>query len=251
MKKLSLLIALVLGTFLISEAQIKKAAIISIYGNKNLTDDPLETKMYQALLNDSSYSITHTIEEFETTLNEVVIPKFPFPFASKEEITGNEKYQAIKERQLSSVTSEEDSGYVAYFSNLVTASGYKAISGYGSIAKDTRIIKEVFEMFPDIDAVMTAYIDFNLVTEAGAMGLSSKKVGAYCHIAVYDRELNKLMRLRESAKSNESVMGAMGMVTDPEKLKPMVKSASENLIKDLHGGKINKKIDKMVKKMNK
>lgn len=248
MKKILSTFSLLIVIIFTSNAQIKQAGIISVYGNRNLSDNPLETKLYEALLNDTSFRITNTVNEFEQTLFDEVVPKFPFSFVEKEVITGNKKYQELDERLLNaSAKDQDDTSNWVDFSPYVTAPGYKAISGFG-LGKDAKLINQVFELFPDLDAIMIGYIDFNLVTEAGAMGISSEKVYAYCHIAVYDRQGKKLMRLRESAKSDSGVMGVSGMVTDPDKLKPMIESASKNLLIDLRSGKINKKIEKMIRK---
>ncbi|MDX2189820.1 MAG: hypothetical protein SFY32_08140, partial [Bacteroidota bacterium] len=61
---LSVLLILSLGT----QAQIKKAALISVFGSRNLSDDPLETKLYEAIMKDSSFNLSKVVTRFDSLI---------------------------------------------------------------------------------------------------------------------------------------------------------------------------------------
>jgi hypothetical protein len=228
-------------------AQIKKAAIISVFGNKNLSDDPMDTKIYEALLKDSSFNITGTVSDFEKVIEGKLIPALGIPFMNKEEVVGNAEYQKVKSRLVRD--DEEGKDFQNFYNPYVAAKGYKNIAAFG-IVNDKKAIARCFEIFPDIDAVLIAYIDYNLVAEAGAMGITNNRVYANCNIKMFNKEEKVIFKLKEGAKSKSSVVGAAGLVTDPAKLKPMVFEASEQLIKDIEQ-KIPKSAAKMAKKLSK
>jgi len=224
--------------------QIQKAAIISIYGNKNLSDSPLETKLYEALLKDSSFDISGTVFEFEKTLDEKLIPEFPFPFKEKDEVVSSEGYQNLEPRWDMN-EKEDDTELEKFLETLVPAEGYKNIASYG-IVTDKKTIKKTFELFPDVDAVMIAYLDYGIYASGGVGPLSKKKVNAYVNIKMYNKDGKRIFKLKESSSSKSGVTAVAGFVTDPEKLKPMIAEASEQLLIDMQ-----KKFPKSMKKLTK
>lgn len=248
MKKMLLIAAALFGMIAVTQthAQVKKAAIISVFGNKNLSDNPLETKVFEELLKDSSFDISGTVMDFEKIIMDEMVPRFTFPFTPKEEVVNNAAYQALSP---SLVSDEEEGSLEDWFNPYVPADGYKNIAAFG-IWNDKKSIEACFEMFPDVDAVMIAYVDFNLYDAVGAMGMSSKKVYAYCNIKMFDRDGKRIFKLKERASSRSGVMAVGGFVTSPDKLKPMIAEASEELLIDMQK-KIVKSVEKMAKKLAK
>jgi hypothetical protein len=228
-------------------AQIKKAAIISIYGNKNLSDDPLDTKLYEVLLNDSSFDISGTVADFEKVIMDKMIPNFSFSFMEKSEVISNLEYQKVESKFVENDVEGEK--FTNYLNPYVPAEGYRNLAAFGP-ATDKKAIQKCFEIFPDVDAVLIAYINYNIYDAKGAMGISSKKVYAYCNIKVFNNEGKRIFKLTERASSNKGVMAVGGFVLDPAKLKPMISSSSENLLKEMEG-KIAKSMAKMAKKLAK
>lgn len=247
MKKILLLVfasVLVIG----ADAQIKKCAIISVFGNKNLSDDPLDTKLYEALLKDSTFDISGTVNEYETLIQKEFVPQFPFPFKDKSEIVNNEEYKSLDSltyyKTYSLLTVGEE--WAQWADQLVAADGYLKISSWG----DTRVIKKAFEVFPDVDAVLIAYIDFNLYDAAGAMGISNKKVYAYANIRLYNSEAKRIFKLKDRSSSKKGVAAVGGFVFTPDKIKPLIFDAAEKLFVDMQA-KMPKKLAKMAKKIDK
>lgn len=245
MKKL-LLLLMVCVLALPGQAQIKKCAVISVFGNRNLSDNPLDTKLYEALLKDSSFNIAGTVAEFETLVNKEFLPQFPFPFKDKSEIVSNEEYKALDDMVVYKTGVWEDSKF-NWANPFISGEGYINIAPW---LGDGKVIKKTFEIFPDVDAVMIAYIDFNIYDAAGAMGISSKKVYAYANLKIFNSEGKRIFKLRDRATSKKGVTAVGGFVFSPEKIKPLVYDAAEKLFVDMQK-KFPKKLAKMAKKIDK
>ncbi len=244
MKRILIVIG-ILSTVL-THAQIKKAAIISIYGDKNLSDNPLETKLYEALLEDDSFDLTPTVVEFEKMIEENVVPKFSFPFLSKDEVISNQEYIDMDSRYMENVD-EDSSKLQKFFQSLVPAEGYKSLASFG-IVNDKKAILKAFEIFPDVDAVLIAFIDYRLYEGVGAFGMSKMKVNANANIKLFNKEGKRIFKLKESESSKKGVLGVAGIIPEPEKLKPVIADATKQLFANLEK-KIAKSMKKMAKKL--
>lgn len=231
-----------------AEAQIKKCAVISIFGNRNLSDDPIDTKLYEALLKDSSFDISGTVNEYAVLIEKEFLPQFPFPFKPKEEVVTNEGYKALDSIVTYKSYIWEDSKF-DWANPLIPADDYINIAALG-IVTDKRAIKRAFEVFPDIDAVLIAYIDFNVYDAVGFGGISSKKVYAYANMKVFNSDGKRIFKLKERASSKKGVTAVGGIVLDPKKLKPMIFDSAEQLFAEMKA-KMPKKLGKMAKKIDK
>lgn len=67
MKKLILVISVAIP--LLMDAQIKKVALISVFGGRNLTDNILETKIYEAIMKDSTFNLTKIVTKFDSLIS--------------------------------------------------------------------------------------------------------------------------------------------------------------------------------------
>ncbi len=236
MKKI-ILILIVAVCPILSQAQLKKVALISVFGSRNLSDNPLETKIYEAIMKDSSFNLEKIVTSFDSLIIASFLPQFPFPFLPKQEVINAKGYPELK----ALTTWAKDDWYTT------PAAGYVPIAAYG-IVDDDKAIQKAFELLPEIDGVMVAYIDFNLYDAMGIGGLTSKKVYAYVNIKIFDKSGKLVFKLKERASSSQGVMAAYGYVTDVKKLMPMVKDASEKLFVDMQL-KLPKSLAKMAKKM--
>src|SRR4051812_41397642 len=95
MKFLQALLLMLLCTA--ASAQMNKGALISVFGDRNLSDDPLETKAYEVLMKDTSFNLTPIVNKFDVTIREKFLPQFPFAFVSKDEVVKSAGYSELKE----------------------------------------------------------------------------------------------------------------------------------------------------------
>lgn len=221
-------------------AQIRKAALISVFGSRNLSDNPLDTKMYQLIMEDSSFNLEPIVAKFDNLIREKFLPQFPFPFLSKEEVVNLPGYPDLKK-------------YTRWANETVfttAAPGYVPIAAFG-IADDEEAMKKAFEILPaDVDVIMIAFIDFNLYDEMGFGGVSLKKVRANVNLKLFDRKIERVFKLKENAKSDKSVSAFGGFVVDVENILPLIQNSSEKLFEEMNE-KLPKSLAKMAKKLNK
>lgn len=71
------------------------------------------------------------------------------------------------------------------------------------LADDEKAILKSFELFPSVDGVMIANIDFNLYDAIGFGGISSKKGYAYVNIKIFDKQGKRIFKLKERASSSD------------------------------------------------
>lgn len=239
MKKIIIAIMFAAFTFGAAHAQLKNVALISVFGDRNLSDDPLETKLYEAIMKDSSFNLTPIVKNFDVNLRANLLPQFPFPFLEKDKVVNAPGYQ-----ELASLT--RYAKFDAYSNMYVTAAeNYVPIAAFG-IADDKDAIKKAFELYPDLDGVMIAYINFNLYDAAGIGGLTSKKVYAYVNLKIFNKDGKVIFKLKERASSKKGVAAIGGFVPNAAKIMPLIEDASAKLALDME-----KKLPKSLKKMNK
>jgi hypothetical protein len=249
MKKIILAIAILMIQNIATQAQLTKVAVISVFGDKNLTDNPLETEMYKAILEDDSWDMQAMINEFDKLLLDEIVPLFPFPFMAKEEVVTAEGYKGLHEK--TSYYSSNETGQKMISYNTVPAENYVAIAAFGLAMNDDEAILASFDLLPeDVDGVMIAYINFNIYTEAGALGITTEKIIANCNIKIFNREGSRIFKLKENERSNSGVTAVGGFVTDPDKIIPLIVEAKDNLFEALKK-KLPKKLAKMAKKIDK
>ena len=223
-------------------AQLNKVAVISVWGDKNLSDDPMDTKMYEVLMKDTSFNISHIVHDFDNLLIQDILPEFPFPFMDKADVVSAEGYQELKE------LSTYKNPAVSY--SIIPAKDYVPLAAFGAVLQDDEAIVKAFELLPDVDGVMIAYINFNMVDAGGVGPYAAKKVQAYCNIKIFNKEGKRIFKLKESAPSDKKVSSVGGIVTEPKKITPLVFQASDNLFADIKKT-LPKKLAKMVKKIEK
>lgn len=223
-----------------ASAQITKGALISVFGDRNLSDNPLDTKLYEAIMKDTAFNLVPIVNKFDKTIREKFLPQFPFPFVSKEEVTNATGYADLK-----SLTRWNRDNW-----STTPAEKYVPIAAFG-VADDTDAIKKSFEIVQQgVDGVMIAYVSFNIYDGAGIGPMAKKKIWAYVNIKIFNKEGKRIFKLKERASSTEGVMAVGGIITNFGKLKPMIESSAENLLKDMDE-KLPKALNKMAKQMDK
>lgn len=231
-------------------AQLNKVAIISIYGNRSLSDNPLDKAINEQILKDSSFNLSIIVERFAAYLNDEMIKDFPFPFVPKEDIINNPAYAKLGEvagASKNNVTYDLVDGKVPLYTS---ARGYLPIASFG-IVDDVKAIKQAFEMLPaDVDGVMIAYVSFDLYDQAGMMGVTIKKARAYVNIKIFNREGKRIFKLKDYESSKEGVTGYGGFVLESKKVYPLVSNAFDELLVSMKK-KMPKSIAKLAKKIDK
>ncbi len=223
-----------------ASAQINKGALISVFGDRNLSDNPLDTKIYEAIMKDTAFNLTPIVNKFDKTIREKFLPQFPFPFVTKDEVVKAAGYPELK-----ALTRWAGENWYT-----TAADQYVPIAAFG-IADDTDAIKKSFEIVQNgVDGVMIAYVSFNIYDAGGFGPMAKKKVYAYVNLKIFNKEGKRIFKLKERASSSEGVLAVGGIITDFGKLKPMIASAADNLLKDMEST-LAKSLAKMAKQMDK
>jgi len=239
-----------------AKAQLKKVAVISIYGNKKLGNSGGSASigggasigdLNNLMLSDSAYNLKGIVERFSNLISNDLLKEFPFPFLPKEEVVNNPAYKNLI----------DDSKHFTRFSyegkhpSVQVAEGYIPLAANGFLDDDVKAIKKSFEFLPaDVDGVMIAYLDFDLQNSgASAFGVSSKKGFAFANIKIFNREGKRIFKLKDSEKSKGSITTVMGMMTEPKKVIPLINDASEKLFAELLK-ELSKSINKLAKKID-
>jgi hypothetical protein len=224
----------------IASAQINKCALISVFGDRNLSDNPLDTKIYESLMKDSSFNLTPIVNKFDQTIRESFLPQFPFPFLAKEEVVKSAGYYDL--RALTKWAKDSWS--------TTSADLYIPIAAFG-IADDTEAIKKSFEVVQQgVDGVMIAYINFNIYNAGGFGPMAKSKVYAYVNLKIFNKDGKRIFKVKERASSDMGVLAVGGIITDTKKVMPMIESAANNLMKDMNTV-LPKALAKMTKAMDK
>lgn len=234
--KVLLLVLTSTGAF----AQINKGALISVFGDRNLSDNPLDTKVYEAIMKDTAFNLNPIVNKFDQTIREKFIPQFPFPFVTKDEVVKAPGYQDLK-----NLTKWAKESW-----QTTAAKDYVPIAAFG-ITDDTDAIKKSFEVVGNgVDGVMIAYINFNIYDAGGIGPMAKKKIYANINLKIFNKDGKRIFKLKERAASDQGVVAVGGIITDFGKLKPMIESSAANLLKDMEE-KLPKSLAKMAKQMDK
>ena len=242
-----LLVFLVTSSFQ-ADAQLKKVAIISIYGNKTLGSDGSNVDAINGLmLKDSAYNLTGIVDKFANLISVDLLKEFPFPFVPKDSVVNNIKYKSL----INESKHFSRSSYEGKYPSVQVAEGYIPLAANGFFDDDIKAIKKSFEYLPsDVDGVMIAYLDFDLQNGGvSAFGVSSKKGFASANIKIFNKEGKRIFKLKDSEKSKGSITTVMGMLTDTKKVIPLINDAADKLFAELKK-ELPKSINRLAKKIN-
>ena len=217
-------------------AQINKAAVISIWGNKDLTGKPDETKFYIEREDNNAMDIRHLADEFEKKLFDEILPKFSFPFLTKEEVVGVEGYKDI----------EELSTYKVGLHDVHPAEGYVPLAFFAlpGLQDDKAIVKSFENLPDDVDGVMIAYLDIGITNPDETGTYLVKHVQGKCYIKIYDRNAKQIFKFKTVGKqSKENVEYKNGVIKNAYGLPLMIEDAYNDLFLKVEKG-LPKKIEK-------
>jgi len=256
-KKVLLITTIVMTSFVINvHAQLKRVAVISIYGNKKLGNSGGSASLgggvslgdlNNLMLSDSAYNLTGIVEKFANLVSNDLLKEFPFPFVPKDSVVNNPGYKSL----IDASKHFSKASYEGKHPTVQVAEGYIPLAANGFLDDDTKAIKKSFDYLPaDVDGVMIAYLDFDVQNSgASAFGVSSKKGFAFANIKIFNREGTRIFKLKDSEKSKGSITTVMGMMTEPKKVIPLINDASDKLFAELLK-EMPKSINKLAKKID-
>lgn len=244
MKRSYIILTVLLLTAVYNQAQSKKIAIVTFYGDKligaNKLDEGARESFYKlAEEENEQFNIEPTLKEFHQTFMEDYLESFPFDIVPEEQVLNNEAYQGY---QLpSSITVNEN--------RLIPIDGYKVLVSGGNMLRSWRTEAHMLSALSDLDVDGVMYVSLYYTWEPKIAfgGMGNVGIKANIRMELYNKEAKKVFSHDESAVSKKSValVGAVP-VMDYDKLIPMCQNATEMLTKDL-----NKKLPKLTKKIDK
>jgi len=219
-------------------AQDKKVAVVTFFINKKLDVSEFGDVTVIAvnkLLTDSSFNMAPLLNDFHEIFFKSYSQEFPFQLVPEDQVINNDGYKAY-------VPLHEDTTGLLKSSNfIVSVNGYKTYP-YGLGYKNEKNLVKILSQY---DGVMDVYITFSLV-KIGFGGMGVVKVMALSHIALFNKNGDKVFGLEEDAKSKSvSPMVAGVPVMTPEKILPLCESALSQLMISLQKDipKITRKSD--------
>lgn len=224
-------------------AQRKNVALVSFYCDKKIGGTGLGTAA-ESLINDPSFNLKPLVDKsYERFVNEFA-KDFPFALIDNAEIVSREEYKTYESKFLwdTTKTSNKVMG-IQYVTakDLIFAYG----DNQGLIKEEKRDPCNLAKIFDTADGLLFVSMDYEF--ESRLMGLGAG-ITAYLNMFIYDKKCDRILKIREYAKSKGKVPAVAGIpVMDPKKIQPLCEDATEELFADLKGklGKIVKKSAKM------
>ncbi len=162
-KTVFLAIAFVMGISLFAQAQKKKVAVVTFYGDKYINFSELDGNASLAgtiatLSKDPNFDIKPIVKKFHDTFFNELAKELPFDLYPEEKVIKSQQYIDYKSR----MGETEDASDPALFQNYVVADGYKPMTE--TMSKKYKNELKMLEIFgKDVDGVMFVYIDFAFV----------------------------------------------------------------------------------------
>jgi len=236
MKTKVLMVLLVLFISLASTQPAKKVAVISIFFDKNISGT-LTEDMINDISKDKNFDFVKLVSDFRDQLFSTYLPSLGIDIIPETTVLQHPEYKKLKSGQSS-----------IWDVRMQTPEGYKFIDSR-PLLKDDEIIKKTFQFFPEANAVMICYVDFNMGTSTGGSTVGANKIMAYANFKILDKNAKNVVTIREYAQSKGFMVNALGgKVYNPEKLAELSSEALEALYKDLDK-KLVKNKEKVQKKM--
>jgi hypothetical protein len=242
LRVLSVFIVLFSCSIQFMNAQNPKVALISVFIDKNLTGD-LNDEVLKVLSDDSYFAFDSIAESFKEKFFSTYAPSLPLEFVQEDSIINKPGY---KELGLGEMNDNNSKRYATPKSYVYINSRWPS--------KDKTSIKNAFALLPaDLDLVMIAYVNFDMV-ESGQVGMVTfNKMRAYVNFKIMDRTGKKVVSIKEYGKSQDKTIGVSyaGInFSDMKKLRPLCYQALNKLFLDLKKDlpKDSKKIKKKIVK---
>lgn len=243
MKNLSFTFAVVLaGLFLSTKlvAQEKKVALVTFYCDKKIGGAGVAA-VASNLSNDPNFNLKPIIDKAYVTFTTEFAKDFPFKLIDKAVVTGNPEYQKYESKALMDTTKGINKALGIQYA-VVDGFVFAFNGGAGLLKDANRDEVNLYKIFQkDCDGVMLVSVDYEIT--AGFGGLYAY-VTAYLNMSLWDKDGNKVFRIREMGKSTKKVAAIGGIpVMKPEKIQPLCEDATNVLFQELQG-----KLGKIVKK---
>jgi hypothetical protein len=215
----------------------KKVALVSFYCDKKIGGTGLGSST-ESLINDPNFNLKPMLDKaYERFITEYA-KEFPFKIEDKTVVSGNTDYMNYKSRFLGDTTSKINKMFYQY----AVADGMVFAYPCGGLVKpEKRDEVNLAKIFNTDDGVMFVSLDYEF--ESRMQGLAAG-IMAYMTFTLYDKNGEKVFRIREYAKSLKKVPAVAGVpVMKSEKILPLCEDATEQLFKELAG-----KLPKIAKK---
>lgn len=234
-----LLILITMLTLSVSiSAQDKRVALVTFYSDKKIGGTGIGT-LGESLINDPSFNLKPLVDKaYDRFVNDFA-KDFPFKLIDNNEIVSNEEYKTFKSIFMVDTSKNVNKWAGAQF---ITAKDLVFAYGDVTLAKESnRDQCKMAKIFPTADGILFVSMDYEFESRLMGMGAG---ITAYLNLFLFDKECNKVFRIRESGKSKGKVPAALGVpVMDPKKIQPLCEDATEQLFEELKG-----KLSKIVKK---
>jgi hypothetical protein len=241
MKKLVLAFTALL--FFGSAVAQKQVALVTFYSDKKIGGTGLGTAA-ESLIDDPSFNLQPLVDKSYERFVKEFAKDFPFGLMDNNEITGNEEY-----RNYSSKFLMDTAKTVNKLLGIQYVTAANTIFAYGDNQGFTKEEKRdpcnLAKIFPTADGILFVTMDYEFEPRLMGMGAG---IRAYLNMFLYDKQCNKVFRIRESAPSKGKVPAVAGIpVMDPKKIQPLCEDATEELFNDLKGrlGKVVKTSGKL------
>ena len=241
MKRISVLCFMLVALFMSSKlvAQDKKVALVTFYCDKKIGGTGMGT-IGESLINDPDFNLQPVIEKAYTTFITDFAKDFPFKMVDKAVVTGNEAYKNYK----STILWDTTKGF-----NKIAGLQYAVANGFifaypgGPVLKaSNRDEMNLYSILKnDCDGVMLVNIDYEITPGFGGLYAN---VTAFLTMSLWDKDGNKVFRIREYSKSSKKVAAVAGIpVMKSDKIQPLCEDATNVLFEELKD-----KLAKIVKK---
>ena len=223
-------------------AQKSKVALISVFIDKNLTGN-LNDEVLKGLSNDDYFKFDSIALNFKEKFFTKYASHLPLEFVAEDSIIKNPAYRDLGLGEMN------DNNSARY----ATPKGYVYINSRWP-SKDKTSIENAFKLLPkDVDFVMIAYVNFDMVQSAQVGMVTFSKMRAYVNFKIMDKTGKKIVSIKEYGKSQDTTTGVnfAGInFSDVKKLRPLCYQALNKLYLDLEKdlAKDTKKVKKKVAK---
>jgi hypothetical protein len=225
----AVVLAMTLTTGLMAQKGDKKTVAITTFfvdrqiDVSELSGNAALTAQILTMAKDTNFNLQPVLEEFKNTFFTEYSKHFTFNLKPEAEVTENKDYQAFDEINMLD------------FARPLVANGYKIMYPGGFLQKkENRNQNEMIKIFPDVDGVMFVFMSYGFVKKVAFGGMGAAGIRATCNIWLYNKEGKAVFKIAEGANSKGTVALVAGVpVVSVEKILPLCKDASKQLLEDL------------------
>jgi len=243
MKK-SLLVVVLLFAVVLSNAQVKKVAIVGLSSNTVVRTDGFEDVGLTALADlfmGKEFNVQNEMVRFRDYLYGDLAEEFPFELVPEETLLANEQYAEFRK--------EVDESALTKISKLVEREALEGYTVYQGLTK--KKIEELSKIFPDADAFMVVPLSYSIASKMMVNGNGKAGAKAQAQIYLYHKSGKNIMRLSSSGMSDQGfVVVAEQITSNRDKIPAAMQEASDDLFEEMPKD-LPKRIKKMKRKLSK